>query len=649
MRFIAAAFFVVLINTLVCLSQPYRKSIEWITDKQAFTGPTINTLLKDSSGAMWLGTVDGLFRWNGKEMDQYHHDVNTPSTLPHNVINKIIEKDKNTLLIATSGGFSVFNTIDHTCKNYYGDIKNKDKANLKTVNDFVLLNDSIVIISFMYSGLHRLNLYTWQATFLERTAIPGNLRHFKKLLVTNDGMILCAAMGQLLLLDQQLRIKSGWENVPATDATLPFDNQFLTLLADTKNKDIIWTGTWGGGLKQLNIKTGEWNSYYFEDKNLPQNIHNIVTDITYSNDSIITVSNSQNYYDFHTGNHLFTLSDWNKEKSPQGISIKHLYKTTSGEEWVFNEHEFGHVSEKRPELDVFPWNSGVNTLSFVKNTDPQSLEAFTWYEHRSYLRYNIFTGKLIKEVSLPLLDKKFIEIYNATSFNDRFILAATKEGIYTYDRLEEQIKPVFLPDDTTTSLPYIVDIFSLNNTGDFLMTDAHSTIWRCHIGIKNNSLALSTLMKVNAPKTHFIQQMKSGRIYIAGQDISYFDERQNKLNKVCRLPGSWQYATIYQMLEDEYQKLWITFDQSGVLRIDLKNPEKIETLRQGKNTPSTFFDAINDHAGGLWTISHYGLHRISSVMKIYNYQQRDLKNVLPQSSFYQFGNGWAVLNRTFLL
>ena len=112
-------------------SQNLQQHIEWITEKQGVSGPIINSMIKDSSGAIWLGTVDGLFRWNGKEMDQFHHDVHNPNTLPHNTINRLIEKDKNTLLVASSGGFSVYNIKDNTWKNFVGGPGNEKKSGLK--------------------------------------------------------------------------------------------------------------------------------------------------------------------------------------------------------------------------------------------------------------------------------------------------------------------------------------------------------------------------------------------------------------------------------------------------------------------------------------------------------------------------------------
>ena len=650
MRSIPVIIAACLLLALNVAAQNNRRSVEWITDKQSVNGPSINTVLKDSSGALWLGTVDGLIRWNGKEMDQFHHEVNNPTTLPHNVINKIAEKSSKELFVATSGGFCIFNTVDHTCKNYLGETYNKENANQRTVNDFIALNDSIVIISFMYSGLHRLNIKTWQSQYLDKRKIPGELSHFKKLLITAKGDIVCAAMGQLLLLDEHLNIKKTWFNVPQQAGTVPFDNQFLTVINDQKNKDILWVGTWGGGLKQLNMKTGKWISYYFEDKNLPQNLHNIAVDVFYTDDSTITVSNTINFYDFNIPNKQFIPSVWNNVHSPQGALIRHITVMSSGEQWVFNDHEFGHVSIRSPEFELFPWNNEIKTFSFVKGSASERLEAFTWYDKRSFLQYNILNGKTVEKVPLSRLDKNFSEIYNAVNFNKRFIVAATKSGIFNYDRKEKSIELVaFINDTKKIPVPYIIDISPINTQGDYILTDIQSGLWRCHFELKGHKIVLTSLIKLKLPRIGFIQQMQSGRIYIAGEDLSYYDDEVSAFKKVCRLPGAWQYATINQMLEDENHKLWITADQLGVLRINLRQPEEIEFLQQGKNTPSTFFDAIEDHAGGIWTISYYGLHRISSVMKIYNYQQRELKNITPQSMFLHLGmESWIFTGKEFI-
>jgi hypothetical protein len=58
------------------------------------------------------------FAGTGEEMDQFHHDVHNANTLPHNTINHLVERDRNTLLLATSGGFSMYNKKENKWRNF---------------------------------------------------------------------------------------------------------------------------------------------------------------------------------------------------------------------------------------------------------------------------------------------------------------------------------------------------------------------------------------------------------------------------------------------------------------------------------------------------------------------------------------------------
>lgn len=616
-------------------SQNLQQHIEWITEKQGVSGPIINSMIKDSSGAIWLGTVDGLFRWNGKEMDQFHHDVHNPNTLPHNTINRLIEKDKNTLLVASSGGFSVYNIKDNTWKNFVGGPGNEKKSGLKIFNDIVLANDSIVILSYMYYGLYRLNLNTWKATYIDRTAFPGNLRYFQKLIRLHDGRIAGAAMGLVFILNEQLQILNTYQTIKTDSNSLPFDNQYLNISQDPGNPDKLWVGTWGGGIKQLDLRTGQWSSVYFEDRKLPQNLHNIVADQFWLNDTTILINNKNTFYEYHLTNGMFTVSPWNEVKGPQGSMIKGIYTTPSGERWVFSEHEVGRISQKSPEFIVYPWNNKNNNITVISGSTAEHFEVFTWYDHRSYYLYNIRNDQLVENHHIPFLDQHFTEVFSSTPLNERYLLNATRKGILIYDKQLYKMHPVAMSASLTDFAGIdINDIYPLTARGEYLIYSLTSGLWRIAVKEGRKGPEMTSAQKINAGYIQCVHRQQNGKIYIAGEDIFEYDQVKNRLEKICSLAGEFRYGIINQMVEDEQHYLWITFDQLGILRVNLRQPSDISGLQQSKNTPTSFFDAASDHNGGLWVISHQGLYRISSLMKAYRYPaRRELKNITIQSYF----------------
>jgi ligand-binding sensor domain-containing protein len=64
---------------------------------------------KDHRGFMWIGTSDGLIRYDGTNVYRYAHNPTDKNTVAHSTINAIIEDRNNRLWIGTAQGLSVYN------------------------------------------------------------------------------------------------------------------------------------------------------------------------------------------------------------------------------------------------------------------------------------------------------------------------------------------------------------------------------------------------------------------------------------------------------------------------------------------------------------------------------------------------------------
>ena len=64
----------------------------------------VMAILQDSQGFIWLGTEDGLDRYDGYKLQHHVHDPARPGTLPSNWISSLAEGDDGTLWVGTDGG-----------------------------------------------------------------------------------------------------------------------------------------------------------------------------------------------------------------------------------------------------------------------------------------------------------------------------------------------------------------------------------------------------------------------------------------------------------------------------------------------------------------------------------------------------------------
>jgi diguanylate cyclase (GGDEF)-like protein len=69
---------------------------------------TVNHIMRDRYGVMWLGTQNGLNHYNGYEFAAFHHSADNPRSVSSNSMNTLAEDRQGYLWIATGKGLSRF-------------------------------------------------------------------------------------------------------------------------------------------------------------------------------------------------------------------------------------------------------------------------------------------------------------------------------------------------------------------------------------------------------------------------------------------------------------------------------------------------------------------------------------------------------------
>ncbi|GEO04505.1 hybrid sensor histidine kinase/response regulator [Adhaeribacter aerolatus] len=99
------SFLFFLFPVLRAFSQP----AVYLGIEKGLSNNTVNTIYKDKYGFMWLGTDDGLNRYDGYEFKIFRNQINNTTSLINNQISKIIEDKAGKLFIGTRNGLSLFN------------------------------------------------------------------------------------------------------------------------------------------------------------------------------------------------------------------------------------------------------------------------------------------------------------------------------------------------------------------------------------------------------------------------------------------------------------------------------------------------------------------------------------------------------------
>lgn len=159
------------------------------------THNSVLSLLQDNEGLIWIGTRDGLNRFNGLDYEVYVHNFSDSKTLSNNQINCLFESSDKSIWAGTANGL------------------NRYRRNTDSFDRFMASGDS--------------------------TGITGN--YVRCIFETKDGILWIGASSGLNLFDPQ---KSCFKHLYLNNDTSHASNNVISIYSeDVKN---IWVGTRGG-------------------------------------------------------------------------------------------------------------------------------------------------------------------------------------------------------------------------------------------------------------------------------------------------------------------------------------------------------------------------------------------------------------------
>src|SRR4051812_18861322 len=104
------------------------------TIQQGLSQNTVTCILQDRTGFIWLGTEDGLNRYNGYEVDVFKHDPSDPGTISQSNIRCLFEDDHEVLWVGTDDGLNSYERSTEKFKHYRNDPSNSNSIGNNVVS-----------------------------------------------------------------------------------------------------------------------------------------------------------------------------------------------------------------------------------------------------------------------------------------------------------------------------------------------------------------------------------------------------------------------------------------------------------------------------------------------------------------------------------
>ncbi len=182
--------------------------------EQGLSEAQIMVILQGSQGFLWIGTQDGLNRYDGYTFTVYRHDPTEPTSLNTNLIFAILEDSDGDLWLGTDRGLVRF-----------------DRR----------------------SGVFA----PYRSPEADRSALGQAI--VRAVLEDSQGMLWFGTLGQgLYRLDRRTGRLTAYQHDPEDLHSLA-SNNVTTLLENVHGR--LWVGTHGGGLGQLDPQTGKFTWY----------------------------------------------------------------------------------------------------------------------------------------------------------------------------------------------------------------------------------------------------------------------------------------------------------------------------------------------------------------------------------------------------
>ena len=579
-----------------------------ITIEDGLSQSTVETIYQDSKGYIWIGTNDGLDRYNGYEFKHYKHDKYDKNSIANNYIVDIIEDKNGYIWVSTIGGLSRINPDKDEIKNYYS---KEDSRNLSNSNLWQILctKDNRLIAS----TIDGLNVYDKNKDKFTRILYKeGELpsQYIYSLEEDINGHIWVGTDNGLVELDKDLNIVKSYQDAIG-------DSDVYNVYDDSKGN--IWVCTLDNGLFKINLDDNSVENYKNNNSKISIPSNN-VRDIISDSEGKLWIATDKGLCTFDYEREEFIT--YNK-KSYQSNSLIDdeifcLLKDSSGLIWIGT---YSGISRFNPnsnfthfKLDPYEDNSiSGNVIHGIYEDDDKTLWIGT-----NESGVNIINGESIKHLNKENSNIVSDLIEDITGFKN-YIFIGTNEGLSVLVKNDKTAKNYTITNYTTKDgLP--------SNKIRSLFIDSKGYLW---IGTNKGLAILDTNNNKIIDITYILDEMGVSDKFIR----AVYEDSKGNYYIGCFLegglikinPNTKEYK-IYKNIENDDSSIsnnsirYINEDLYGNILVGTSHGINILNLSTDKFNHytekdglinNTIYGILVDKNNGIWMSTNAGISKLS--------------------------------------
>ncbi len=563
---------------------PEKLSFQHIPSGMSQSSATV--IFEDSNGFLWLGTPNGINRYNGTEFRVFEKAYDGNTGLSNGYIKSIYEDSDKLLYIGTNSGLNTYDKYLDAIKPY-DFIGNGKQIASNIINTITKIGDHL-FLGTAENGLYRYNIQSGETerfSFSEPTKALPNDNYIVDVFEFEDDKIVLVTQASVYLVDKELNKSKIFSDTEFYKSALKIDDTSLLI------------GSREGNLLKLNIENNEISEVNHIKLSTGYAVLDMEKDAK-GNVWIGTENQGLFIYSLNTDSISSHKSNFKKPNSISNNSIWSLCKTKNGVMWMgpfkkglsFYDPSFYKFDSFA--LDPFDANSLSNN---IVNCFSEDEKGNIWigtdggglnYWNRSNNRFTHFSlnnGKLNTNVILSILP----------DIDDKLWLGSWAGGITIFDPKD------FTYENMTSKNSFLAS----DNVMD-LLQDREGNIWIATL--------FGGLQIYNpATKKHETIKLKSN---IDGKEVT----------------------SVARLMEDNDGALWAGTQTMGVFKVTKKNTEwdieQFHSKDQERTLSNDFVNTIlQDDFGNIWVGTLSGLNKylpLENRFKIINEKDGLITNVI---------------------
>jgi len=534
----------------------------------------IRSLRKGSDGFVWIGTAEGLCRFDGQLVKVFQAGPDLRYYLFENSINTVLPV-KNCVWLGTSQGISVLNTTDNTFRHYqFLGFRKADSLKRR-------FDQSVTTLYSDASGT------VWIGTRDRGLCMYDKAK------------------------DDFRFFSLSREKFPLLKPALGSDNAILSIAASKTNDSIIWAGT-PGGLQRVNRYSGDVRLYTFPQKNKDYQVAvNAFRRMYNHDDGLLYVGSwaaGVNVFDpvQETFTPLYVKTEMGKKILTGPIS--NISRRSEHEIWITSGAGLAIYDTRLKEVTWARFNDGLKNEFYAIDFIDEANRV--WYQNINGLQYydpavQQFARYSFKHLSNVDWAYAFY-ILSDKSGNNITVCPRLTDGIYHFDKVKKEWTKTPFPHQESfkkeieairgfIQLPggdYIIS----GDKGMFRFSEKRKTITAIH----------KTLPFTPAHRRELLLD-HSGYIWLANDAdglIRWKPETNNYTSyklQISATDTSNPIGWLNNLFEDSHGNIW--FQTSGGLGVLIVAKNSIVNFIYAKNEANSFPVALSfaeDRKGRVW-------------------------------------------------